>query len=259
MIPLLRKELRALMRERRSWLIPAIYVSVLGAVIFLYSFTIDGRHGLHDLGQMLTGVVAVIQTTAVILIAPLVGGAAISGERERGTLALLLASTAPRAAIGVSKAIAATLYVLCVLSASVPIVALALFFGGPDLSTLFGLLFTHALQSATLVCIGLGFSSLFQRTWLAVLASIGLSLALLVMTLAAYAAALAGHPRAHDLSSPLGLAILSFNPGFGTFLFLSGEGHGFGPHPWLSFFAAQALLGALGLGLAVGRLRRMDG
>jgi ABC-2 type transport system permease protein len=259
MIPLLRKELRALMRERRSWLIPAIYVSVLGAVIFLYSLAIDNRHGLHDLGQMLAGVVAVLQTAAVILVAPLVGGAAIAGERERGTLALLLASTAPRGAIGLSKAVAATLYVLFVLSASVPVVALALFFGGPDLATLAGLLFTHAVQAAALVCIGLGFSALFQRTWLAVLAAIGLALSLLVMTLAAYAAVVARHARSEDLASPLGLAILSLNPGFGTFLFLNGEERAFGHHPWLCFFAAQIALGGLGLGLALSRLRRMDG
>jgi len=44
-IPLLRKELRALMRERRSWLIPAIYVLVLGAVVFMYTLTLDSRRG----------------------------------------------------------------------------------------------------------------------------------------------------------------------------------------------------------------------
>jgi len=258
-IPLLRKELRALMRERRSWLIPAIYVLVLGAVVFMYTLTLDSRRALQDLGQVLAGVVAVVQIGAVILVAPLVGGAAISGERERGTLALLLASTAPRWAIGLSKAATCTLYVLFVLAASVPILALAWLFGGPDLSTLAGLLFTQVLQSAALVCVGLGFSSLFQRTWLAVLAAIGLSLALLIMTLAMYAAVVAGHHDAEAVTSPAALAILSFNPGFGTFLFLNGEGHGFGHHPWLAFFAAQALLGALGLGFTLLRLRRLDG
>jgi ABC-2 type transport system permease protein len=259
MIALLRKELRSLMRERRNWLIPALYVSVMGAVIYLYAFTTDWRTPLHDLGQMLTGVVAVLQTIAIVLVAPLVGGAAVAGERERGTLALLLASTAPREAIAIAKAVAATLYVLFVVSASLPVLGLALVFGGPDFATLLGLLCTHLALGAALVCVGLAFSSLVQRTWLAVLASVGFSLALVVLTMAAYAVSEIGHHDMAERSSLASLAILSFNPGFGTFLFLNGSDHPFGPHAWLASFGGLAILTAAGLGVAVLRLRRLDG
>ena len=56
----------------------------------------------------------------------MVGAAAIAGERERGTLSLLLASPVNRLAIAPAKALACTLYLAMLMAGSLPVAATAL-------------------------------------------------------------------------------------------------------------------------------------
>jgi len=252
MNPVFRKELRSLLRERRGWLVPVIYTALAAAVVALF-LAPAARNGGYasEIGQTLAGVVAVVQSLALFVIAPLAGASAIAGERERGTFTLLLASPIRRSAIALGKAGAAILYTLVLLSGSLPIAAVSLLFGGPDVATLAGLYTTHVLVAITLVNLGLAVSTAFHRTWSATLVAIGLGVGLAVVTLA-LAVAL-GSFRGSELGNRW---ILAFNPAFGIALFLGGDEVG-GGAAWLQHYAAMLALAGAALAFALARLKRM--
>ncbi len=252
MMAVLRKELRSLLRERRGWLVPVVYAGVLAAVVYLFvaPFARHGNKG-PELGQALAGVVAVVQMIAVLVIAPLVGATGIAGERERGTLTLLLASPVSRASIGLGKAAVGILYTLVLLSGSLPIAAVSLLLGGPDVATLAGLYTTHFVVASMLVCLGLLVSTLFARTWSATLLSIGLALGFSVFSLAVFAALDGfGSSGRHDHWA------LAFNPGYGLGLFFGGDELG-GRAAWLKHYGAMLAMAAASLAFAIRRLRSM--
>jgi ABC-type transport system involved in multi-copper enzyme maturation permease subunit len=243
----LRKELRSLLRERRGWLVPVVYTGLLAAVVALFLGSRIAGTSHAECGQVLAGIVAVVQTMVLFIVAPLAGATTIAGERERGTFLLLLASPVRRRSIVLDKAAAATLYTAVVLAGSLPIATMSLLFGGPDAGALAGLYLTHLIVAAALVCLGVAVSTLFQRTWSATLVAIGLTLALVVFTLALYAA-VRGVGEADDR-----LLTLAINPAIGMVLFLAGDELG-GQAQWLAHYAAMLGLAGAALLFAVARI-----
>lgn len=253
MIALLRKELRSLLRERRHWLVPVIYVGLLASVSVMFFDKASGSASRSNrLGESMAGVVAVLQSLAVVLIAPVVGAAAIAGERERGTLSLLLASPVNRLAIAPAKALACTLYLATLMAGSLPVAATALLFGGMDLSILAGLYLTNLVAASALVCVGIYVSTLFQRTWSASAVALsgvgGLTVVLLVLF------TFVTHGR-DDLT--VETSLMGFNPCGGLFLFFTSSHVASGPRAWLVHYGEMLALGAAALALAMARLRRM--
>jgi ABC-type transport system involved in multi-copper enzyme maturation permease subunit len=248
MNPILRKELRSLLRERRGWLVPVLYTALLAAVVALVQ---GGGGSSAEAGQKLAAVVAIVQTLALFIVAPLAGAAAIAGERERGTFLLLLASPVRRRSVVLGKVLAATLYTLVVLAGSLPIAAMSLLLGGPDFGALAGLFLTHLITAAALVCLGVAVSTSFQRTWSATLVAIGLAVALAVLTLMGSFWLLASAHGTVRAATPL----LAFNPGFGTALFLAGDELG-GSLQWLAHYTGQLVLAGVSLFFAIRRVAR---
>lgn len=253
MNPVLFKELRALLRERRGFLVPMVYAAVLSAAVFLFFLSVDDRHPAM-LGSTIAGEVAIIQLIAIAIFSPLVGAGAIAGEREHGTWLALLSSPIARWRIAVGKAAAGALYVLLLLSVSVPIAALSLLFGGTDLSVLAGLYVTHAILGVTLVLLGLAVSTLFHRTWTAALVSVGIALGLIVFTLAIGAALGAFRGGVGAASPPWPLF---FNICYSWVLFFAGDSDAGSRIGWLFHFLALASIGGVSFAIVLRRLRRM--
>ncbi len=205
-------------------------------------------------GTYLIGIVAVLQTLVIGVVAPLVGAASIAGERERSTWLSLLASPVPRSAIASGKLIASCLYVLVLISVSLPIAALAVTLGALDLRTLVGLYLEHAILGLTLTSLGVAASTLFGRTWTAALAAIGAMFALTVFSAAAGASASAALAalELHDLYGIV-TPIWWLNPSYGTALFFGGTSVG-ATGAWLGHWLSMGLLGALSAVFAWTRL-----
>jgi len=251
MNPVLFKELRSLLRERRGFLVPMIYAAVLSAAVFLFFVSVEDKNpGM--VGATIAGEVAVIQLIVVAIFAPLVGAGAIASERERGTWLALLSSPVARWRIAAGKAAASALYVVLLLSVSVPIAALSLLFGGADLSVLAGLYATHALVGVTLALVGLAFSTMFQRTWTAALVAVGATFGLIVFTLAMTAALGAFESRDRFLGGPM-----YFNICYSWVLFFAGDSDADSRVRWLFHFLALGSLGAVSFAFVLRRLRRM--
>ncbi len=142
----------------------------------------------------LFGAVGLSLLLAAGVVAPTVAASAFAGERERGTMDLLLLQGPGAAWIVLGKVLAALAFSLLVLAVGLPLFAPAWSFGGVPLDQL--LAFATVLLAATLLFSTLGvlFGALFQRALPAAVFAQGVALLLLFGTLGLTfgAAALAG-------------------------------------------------------------------
>lgn len=135
MIAVLAKELRTRMR---GWRTPAVLISyliALGAVCYIVLQTSLNGNSFNSNQAARTGAnlftaLAVIQMVLIVFIAPATTAAAISGERQRQTLDLLLVTRLSSLGIILGKLTAALSFDLLLIICSLPIFSLVFLFGG---------------------------------------------------------------------------------------------------------------------------------
>lgn len=236
MNPILKKELRTLLREKNGWLVPVVYGALLAVVVFLSGIpSLERGAPSAETGRTFAAIVAVVQGIAVVIFAPLIGSSGIAGERERGTWTRLLATPIPRRQIASGKLFAQVLYVGLLLVVSLPFSVLAFLLGGADFTVILGLYTTHVVLAVTMVALGLAMSTVFTRTRTAALVSIGLSAGLCVLTMSIYGALRSIEP--HVQPDPYQW-ILYFNPGYGHYLFFAADEMRLSAATWWSHYAA---------------------
>ena len=185
--PMLGKEMRSRTRGLRYPLLLTFYLGLLsaGTVVFLWiyldqSSQIHPRVGLSFYGLLVVGLVLLLS-----FIAPALAAGAISGERERRTYDLLLATRASLTGIVLGKWLASVAYLLFLVLAALPLLAVVYLFGGVPPS---------ALAKAVLICLltGLGYgalgiclSALIRRSQAATIVSLVLVFFLVFGTLVA--------------------------------------------------------------------------
>ncbi len=176
--PVLVKEMRGRMRGPRAYLFLTGTLVLFGVVTYglyrLVLFTVASSGAMSagsQIGQSIFTGLVFLSTLVICVTAPSLTANAISGEHERKTLDLLLATPLRPSSVLLGKLIAALSYVALILAAVVPLVSLAFLFGGVtpmDMLLAFSLLLGFAV---TFGVIGLFFSALFRRTGWAVGAS----------------------------------------------------------------------------------------
>lgn len=92
MNPMIGKELRQRMRERRAWILPSLYLATLGAVITLtyYGATAHLKPQGWQVGVGLFFAIIYTQLGLLLLMAPIFSAGALTIEKEQSTLAGLL-------------------------------------------------------------------------------------------------------------------------------------------------------------------------
>ena len=135
MNPMIRKEMRQRMRERRGWLLPSLYLVVLGAIVTFAYFVTTGNRAHSNTQGSTVGVVlfltlAYSQLAVLLLLAPIFSAGAITIEKEQRTLASLLTSLLTSWQIWWGKFVASLLFVLLLLVTSLPVLSMAFAFGG---------------------------------------------------------------------------------------------------------------------------------
>jgi ABC-2 type transport system permease protein len=169
MNPMIRKELRQRMRERRGWLLPSLYLLILGAVVtFTYFVTTSGR-GQANLQGSTVGValfltLAYSQLALLLLMAPIFSAGSITIEKEQRTLGALLTSLLTPAQIWWGKFASSLLFVLLLLVTSLPVLSIAFAFGGIGPWEVFSATLTTVIVLACMSAIGLYCSSAFRRS-----------------------------------------------------------------------------------------------
>jgi len=164
--PVLQRELLVNLRTGRAFLLLAIYQILLAGVVLL-AWPADQRLDLTTnppSARRLVDLFFLGQYVIASLMAPSFAAGAITGEKERATYEMLLASPLKPAAIVIGKMIASLTHLGMLIIASLPIIVLCLPLGGVSLyevlAAYLGLIISVILFGA----IGVACSSYFSRT-----------------------------------------------------------------------------------------------
>ena len=179
--PVLQRELLVNLRMKRAFVLLLVYQALLAAVVF-FAWPQESRLQANaEEAQSLVDMFFLGQYILASLMAPSFAAATITGEKERKTYEMLLASPLKPAAISIGKLLASLAHLALLIIASLPIVMLCLPLGGVSplevLAAYLGLL----LSVITFGMISLACSSYFQRTAASLVASYLLILPLALM------------------------------------------------------------------------------
>jgi ABC-type transport system involved in multi-copper enzyme maturation permease subunit len=176
------KELRGRMRGRRAFVIMTIYLVLLGGFAWMmelimertYSSGFGGSAAFASaqIGQVIFAALLMLETLQVAFLAPSATAGAISMEREKQTLELLIVTPISSFAIVFGKLLSALVYVWLLIAASIPLTAVVFVYGGvapDDVLRGYIVLIVTALGFGAL---GLFASSMVKRTTAATAISI---------------------------------------------------------------------------------------
>lgn len=160
-LPLLRRELLEASQKRRTYALRTLIAVIHIVGFLLYYFSVYSRRGSirQFSGEGLDAVYIqiMIDLIAIVLLLPAMACSAISGEREKQTLGLLLISRIRPFALVIEKLLSRLLPMTTLLLITVPMLGVAFLLGGVELGDvllILGLLLTAAIQvgAAGILC-----------------------------------------------------------------------------------------------------------
>jgi ABC-2 type transport system permease protein len=187
------KELRSRFRGRRAFLVLTIYLAVLaliaygGYVVVAPSAREQAQFGgsanaSATVGYAIFILLSLFQLLLVCFIAPAFTAGAISLEREKQTLDLLVTTPLRPGAIVVGKLLSALAYVGLMILAAIPLSALVLMYGGASVDDIVRQQVVLLVTAVGFGSIGLFFSTLIRRTQAATVLTYCAMLALTIGT-----------------------------------------------------------------------------
>jgi ABC-type transport system involved in multi-copper enzyme maturation permease subunit len=163
--PVLQRELLVNLRASRGFLLLLAYVGLLGVVVYL-AWPQQERVNLIDpvAAKELVSYFFLGQYLLSSLMTPAFASGAISGEKERKSYEMLLASPLRPAAIVLGKLLASLTHLALLIVASLPIVLLCLPLGGVSFQEVLAAYTLLLVSVFTFGMISLACSSYFKRT-----------------------------------------------------------------------------------------------
>ncbi len=170
--PIYKKET---MLQNRSYILPLLLTALnavlsILVVINLYSLQAGARQtGEIAYGDFLRiyGIMAGLEFLVLLLLMPALTASAITGERERRSLALILTTGVTPAALVRGKLLAALSQVLLLLASTAPSLATVYIYGGVSLLQLLALLVFYFVTALYLAAIGIAVSAFSRSTFAA--------------------------------------------------------------------------------------------
>jgi ABC-type transport system involved in multi-copper enzyme maturation permease subunit len=166
--PIVSKEVRSRMRSWRAPLVLTAFLAVLSAVGYAtYKASTPLVAGTSNRGQVGVAVFAALAGTVMVLVALIVPGlvgGAISGERERQTLDLLLVTPVGPARIIAGKLASSLLFVLLLVTAALPMFSVVFILGGVDLGAVVAVVVVTLVTALALGGLAMLCSVLLRRT-----------------------------------------------------------------------------------------------
>ena len=168
------KELRGRMRGRRAFVILTIYLLLLGGFAWMvelimernasYGFGGTAAYAGASIGQGIFAALLMLETLQVVFLAPSATAGAISLEREKQTLELLVVTPISSIAIVLGKLLSALVYVWLLIAASIPLTAVVFVYGGVAPEDVLRGYIVLIVTALGLGSFGLFCSSLVKRT-----------------------------------------------------------------------------------------------
>jgi ABC-type transport system involved in multi-copper enzyme maturation permease subunit len=188
--PVLTRELLVNLRSPRAFVLQLIYISLLGSVVYFAwpsgeGTTLQVSSGKAQQAQRLFELFFLGQFFLVALMAPTFASGSITGEKERKTYEMLLASPLQPTTILVGKLLSSLTYLVILILSSLPLMIMCFLLGGILLSEIARAYLVLILAAGTFGLLSLAASSYFGRTSSALVVSylIILPLALLCVSL----------------------------------------------------------------------------
>src|SRR4051794_39132207 len=184
--PVLARELLVTLRSPRAFVLQMLYVAFLAAVVyFCWPKGEDGaRQVSSGVAQRLFDLFFLGQFFLVALAAPTFAAGSITGEKERKTYEMLLASPLPPATILIGKLLSSLSYLVILILSSLPLMILCFLLGGILLSEITRAYLVLVLAAGTFGLLSVACSSYFRRTSSALVVSYLVILPLAVLCVA---------------------------------------------------------------------------
>ena len=254
--PIFLRETRAVARRPRTYVLQTVFLAALAGLL-LVLWPRGGQDGsaVSDAGRLIFEYGTYLEAFLIALLAPTATAGAITVEKSRNTLGLLLLTDAGPMSIVMGKLAARTAALAFLLLLSAPVVFAVLTLGGVDARAI-GAAFVLLLSLAWLGgAVGIFFSTIFKNTPAALMGgyiSMGASLALpdLLVLGGAFARVGAGGAGTIDARAPLLSPIYAVMSLFEPAKFVASESF---PTSWWVNPTINVLAGTA-LALAAGRL-----
>lgn len=193
--PMLGKEMRSRTRGWRSPLLLTVYLGLLsaGTVGFVWLSMDRGSNIYPQVGLSFYGILVFGLVLLLSFIAPAVAAGAVSGERERRTYDLLLVTGASLTGIVLGKWLASVAYLLFLVLAALPLLALVFLFGGVPPGTMLMAVLVCLLTGLGYGALGLCLSAVLKRSQAATIVSLVLVFMLIFGTLVVAGVAASGN------------------------------------------------------------------
>ena len=168
MNPILASSALRRMRSMRTVMIFTIYGAFMLAFAILSSLSVLNQKTM-TIGSMRQGIdyyvyAVALQFVMILLVAPGMTAGAISGERERQTLDLILVTHTGSFSIALGKLLESFGFVALVLFSGLPMLSVVLLFGGISLVQVLTVMLFMLVSALGALSVGLLASALFKRT-----------------------------------------------------------------------------------------------
>ncbi len=164
--PVLQRELLVNLRMTRAFVLLFLYLAALGGVVYI-AWPQERQLDLTsnpEAAKRLVNLFFLGQYVLASLMAPSFAAGAITGEKERKSYEMLLASPLRPSAVMLGKLLASLCHLAILIFASLPIVMLCLPLGGVSLYEVLAAYLGLILSVLTFGMISLAASSYFRRT-----------------------------------------------------------------------------------------------
>ncbi|WP_055665231.1 ABC transporter permease [Desnuesiella massiliensis] len=166
--PVLLKELKVKMRGWKAAALIGVYVSILALVtVFIIKVSMRNNMYYRINANDIFGAyafLAAIQFGLITLIAPSLTAGAISGEREKQTLDILLSTELRYSSIILGKLFASLSQIILLIVSSIPVFSIIFLFGGISVVELAQLFLFYIVIAITMGSIGMFFSTYLKRS-----------------------------------------------------------------------------------------------
>lgn len=168
--PVIEKELKTKMRGWRAPALITAYLGFLFFVVFIYFliYQENRRYGsqvlIPEIVVSLYNTIAFIQLLLILFITPIITGGAISSERERQTLDLLLCTDFSALKIIIGKIFVSIAHIMLLVTTSFPILGIVFLYGGVRIWDVILLFIFYIIIAVMTASIGVFYSTVFKKS-----------------------------------------------------------------------------------------------
>lgn len=168
--PILEKDLKTKLRGWRSTILISGYVLLLILILYLFfagNNMIGLRYNFYSFNPRVAvngyNLLITFQFALLFLAVPALTATAVSNERERQTLDLMLVTQTSARKIIMGKIMVSLAHTMLMVVASLPVIGVVFLFGGIGFADILKLLLFYIVTGFFVACCGVFFSSVFRK------------------------------------------------------------------------------------------------